>query len=122
MTDRPVYRPAQTVKFKAWVRHAKYDKDDTSTFAGQRFSVRIHNPKNEQIYSKTLTADAYGGMAGEFKLPADAALGVYRISHNRGSVFASLIIAAVFTGVRPFEWKNIKSPSLKSRWKRRPNR
>jgi uncharacterized protein YfaS (alpha-2-macroglobulin family) len=87
MTDRPVYRPAQTVKFKAWVRHAKYDKDDTSAFAGRRFSVRIHNPKNEQIYSKTLTADAYGGMAGEFQLPADAALGVYRISHNRSSVY-----------------------------------
>ena len=87
MTDRPVYRPAQTIKFKAWVRHAKYDKDDTSTFAGQRFSVRIHNPKNEQIYSKPLTADAYGGVAGEFRLPADAALGVYRISHNRSSVY-----------------------------------
>ena len=87
MTDRPVYRPAQTVKFKAWVRHAKYDKDDTSTFAGQSFSVRLHNPKNEQVYSKTLTADAYGGMAGEFQLPADAALGVYRISHNRSSVY-----------------------------------
>ncbi|MGD9225351.1 MAG: MG2 domain-containing protein [Desulfobacterales bacterium] len=87
ITDRPVYRPAQTVKFKAWVRHAKYDKDDTSAFAGQRFSVRIHNPKNEQIYSKTLTADAYGGMEGEFQLPADAALGVYRISHTRSSVY-----------------------------------
>ncbi|MGD2036939.1 MAG: MG2 domain-containing protein, partial [Desulfobacterales bacterium] len=87
MTDRPVYRPAQTVKFKAWVRHAKYDKDDTSSFAGRRFSVRIHNPKNEQIYSQTLTADDYGGIQGEFKLAADAALGVYRISHDHSSVY-----------------------------------
>ncbi len=87
MTDRPVYRPAQTVKFKAWVRHARYDKDDASAFAGQRFNVRIHNPKNEQIYSQSLTADAYGGIAGEFKIPAEAALGVYRISHGRSSVY-----------------------------------
>jgi uncharacterized protein YfaS (alpha-2-macroglobulin family) len=87
MTDRPVYRPAQTVKFKAWVRHAKYDRENTSSFAGRRFSVRIHNPKNEQIYSQTLTADAYGGIEGEFKLVADAALGVYRISHGGGSVY-----------------------------------
>ena len=87
MTDRPVYRPSQTVKFKAWVRAAKYDKDDTSTFAGQGFSVRIHNPKNEQIYSKTLIADPYGGIEGEFQLPADATLGVYRITHNRSSVY-----------------------------------
>ena len=87
MTDRPVYRPAQTVKFKAWVRHAKYDREDTSSFAGRYFSVRIHNPKNEQIFSQTLTADAYGGIEGEFKLAADAALGVYRISHGGGSVY-----------------------------------
>ena len=30
ITDRPVYRPDQTVKFKFWVRHAQYDRDDTS--------------------------------------------------------------------------------------------
>jgi uncharacterized protein YfaS (alpha-2-macroglobulin family) len=87
MTDRPVYRPAQTVKFKAWVRHAKYDRENTSSFAGRRFSVRIHNPRNEQIYSRTLTADAYGGIEGEFKLAADAALGLYRISHDHSGVY-----------------------------------
>jgi uncharacterized protein YfaS (alpha-2-macroglobulin family) len=87
MSDRPVYRPGQTVKFKVWVRQAKYDLDDTSAFAGQRFALRIDNPKNEQIYSQTLTADAYGGIEGEFKLPADAALGIYRISHDRRSVY-----------------------------------
>jgi hypothetical protein len=87
MTDRPVYRPDQKVQFKAWVRHARYDKDDASAFAGQQFSVRIHNPKNEQIYSQRLTADAYGGIVGEFKIPAEAPLGVYRISHGRSSVY-----------------------------------
>ncbi|MGD1985348.1 MAG: MG2 domain-containing protein [Desulfobacterales bacterium] len=87
MTDRPVYRPAQTVKFKAWVRHTRYDKDDTSAFAGQQFNFRIHNPKNEQMYSQRLTADAYGGIEGEFQIPAEAPLGVYRISHNRSSVY-----------------------------------
>ncbi len=87
MTDRPVYRPAQTVKFKAWVRHARYDKEDTSSFAGQHFTVRIHNPKSEQIYSQRLTADAYGGIAGEFNIPPEAPLGVYRISHGRSSAY-----------------------------------
>ncbi|MGD8992444.1 MAG: MG2 domain-containing protein [Desulfobacterales bacterium] len=87
MTDRPVYRPGQVVKFKAWVRHARYDKDDTSAFAGLRFTVRIHNPQNEQIYSQRLTADAYGGITGEFNIPAEAPLGIYRISHGRSSVY-----------------------------------
>ncbi|MGD2096554.1 MAG: MG2 domain-containing protein [Desulfobacterales bacterium] len=87
MTDRPVYRPGQTVKFKAWVRHVRYDKDDTSAFASLQFNVRIHNPKNEQVYSQRLTADAYGGITGEFNIPSEAPLGVYRISHGRSSVY-----------------------------------
>jgi len=87
MTDRPVYRPGQNVQFKAWVRHAKYDKKDVSRYAGQSFTVRIRNPKNEEIYTKTMRTDEYGGLTGEFELPSDAALGVYHISHGSGIVY-----------------------------------
>ena len=38
ITDRPVYRPQQKVKFKFWVRHAQYDQEDTSSFAGRTTS------------------------------------------------------------------------------------
>src|SRR5262249_43569224 len=38
ITDRPVYRPEQTVKFKFWVGQAKYDQGDDSPFAGQDFT------------------------------------------------------------------------------------
>jgi uncharacterized protein YfaS (alpha-2-macroglobulin family) len=87
MTDRPVYRPGQPVKFKAWIRHARYDKHDVSIYAGQSFSVRIRNPKNEEVYTKSLRADAYGGLSGQFELPEDAALGVYYLSHGSGTVY-----------------------------------
>jgi len=82
MTDRPVYRPRQKVRFKLWVRQAKYDQADASVYAGRSFSVRIHNPKNEQIFSRSIQADSHGGLAGEFDIPKDATLGVYRISHD----------------------------------------
>ncbi len=52
ITDRPVYRPMQKVKFKFWVRHAKYDQEDTSSFANQSFTVEIHNPKGEKVLTK----------------------------------------------------------------------
>ncbi len=87
MTDRPVYRPKQNVRFKLWVRQAKYDQADTSNFAGQRFTVTMYNPKNEQVYSQNIQADDYGGLEGEYLIPADAALGVYQISHGAGSVY-----------------------------------
>ena len=44
ITDRPVYRPKQEVHFKAWIRHAQYDKSDDSQFAGQKFKIFINNP------------------------------------------------------------------------------
>jgi uncharacterized protein YfaS (alpha-2-macroglobulin family) len=79
ITDRPVYRPSHQVKYKFWVRHAKYDQEDTSSFANQSFTVEIRNPKGETVLSKGFTADAYGGFDSEFELPADATLGVYQL-------------------------------------------
>lgn len=79
ITDRPVYRPEQKVNFKLWVRHAKYDQADTSSFANQNFTVEIRNPKNEKLLEKTFTADAFGGISGELTLPKSATLGVYQI-------------------------------------------
>jgi alpha-2-macroglobulin len=79
MTDRPVYRPLQTVQFKAWVEHSKYDEPDSSEFGGKSFTVLIHNPRGDKVYEKTLTADEYGGLTGEFALPKDAVLGMYGV-------------------------------------------
>ena len=88
ITDRPVYRPNQPVKFKFWVRHAKYDQEDKSTFAYSGFTVRINNPRGEKVFEKQFKADAYGGFDGEYFLPQDAMLGTYSIhipSYGGGS-------------------------------------
>jgi uncharacterized protein YfaS (alpha-2-macroglobulin family) len=77
ITDRPVYRPTQTMQFKFWVEHAKYDQADSSEFANQPFIVRIHNPKGEKIFEKEYTTDRFGGLAGEFPIAKDAMLGQY---------------------------------------------
>jgi uncharacterized protein YfaS (alpha-2-macroglobulin family) len=78
ISDRPVYRPKQPVKFKFWVRHAKYDQEQESTFAHRKFVVQIVNPKGDKVLEKELEADDYGGMEGEYQLPDDATLGVYQ--------------------------------------------
>ena len=79
ITDRPVYRPKQTVKFKFWVNNAKYDVEGKSAFAGRQFTVRVNNPKGENIFEKVFTADEYSGFDGELTLKDQASLGVYRI-------------------------------------------
>ena len=90
ITDRPVYRPGQSMKFKFWVAQAKYDqpRNQPSPYAGQAFHVVVHNPKSERVFEQQFTADEFGGVSGELALPSDATLGVYTASlTNHGQVF-----------------------------------
>lgn len=84
VTDRPVYRPGQAVKWKAWARTASYDpKTDFNRFAGKRFDVEIHNPRNEKVFGGKVTADDGGSLTGELTLADDATLGPYSIHISR---------------------------------------
>ena len=84
ITDRPVYRPAQKVQFKMWIGDAKYDQPDTNTFANAKgFAVELRNPKGEVVFSKSMDADEFGGLAGDYELPKDAPLGIWHL-HSPG--------------------------------------
>jgi len=79
ITDRPVYRPEQTVKFKFWIQTSKYDQPDKTEFAEQDFSVQINNPQGEKVLEKQFKTDKFGGIEGEFPLPKGAMLGTYQL-------------------------------------------
>ncbi len=76
-TDRPIYRPDQKVKFKFWIRQAAYEGVDDRAFAHKPYLVKINNPNGETVFTLEKTTDAFGGLDGEFSLPADAPLGAY---------------------------------------------
>jgi uncharacterized protein YfaS (alpha-2-macroglobulin family) len=80
ISDRPVYRPEQTVKFKFWVGTAKYDLEDRCEYAGKTLGVEIYNPKGERVYQEEMKADQWGGIEGDLKLPAEATLGMYQVN------------------------------------------
>lgn len=85
MTDRPVYRPGQEVKWKAWIRRANYDAPiDKSEFADEKFNVVINDAKGQKVMDQQFTTDAFGGINGEFKLGADASLGQYAFQIHGG--------------------------------------
>ncbi|MFH1022953.1 MAG: MG2 domain-containing protein [Planctomycetota bacterium] len=79
ITDRPVYRPDQTVKFKIWASQAQYDREGNSPWANTSVYVRINDPKGEKFLEKKLTTDAWGGVEGDVALPKGTTLGVYRV-------------------------------------------
>jgi len=89
ITDRPVYRPGQPVRFKFWVAHARYDQPDASDFAHKTFTVEIHNPKGEKVLTRNFESDAFGGFDGSLELSSDAALGVYQllVTNHGGGTF-----------------------------------
>ena len=80
-TDRPIYRPGETVYYKAVVR------DDDDAFysvpgPGTEVSVTIRDPRGARLLNARAEVDEFGTVAGEFVLPGDAATGSYSVSLN----------------------------------------
>jgi uncharacterized protein YfaS (alpha-2-macroglobulin family) len=79
ITDRPVYRPGQEVKLKAWIRQVAYDLKDESKFADKMVTLRINDPRGQKVMEEKLRADTYGGIEDVFTLGENATLGNYSI-------------------------------------------
>ncbi len=90
-SDRPIYRPGETVYYKAVVR----DDDDASLAVpgpGTEVTIRIRDPRWEDLLDTTSELDEFGALAGEFVLPGNAATGRYAVSvlDGHGRVVASI--------------------------------
>ncbi|MGB2983150.1 MAG: Ig-like domain-containing protein [Candidatus Bipolaricaulia bacterium] len=76
-TDRPIYRPGQSVFFRGVIRDESdvvYTLPDLASI-----DVTIRNPLWEEIYAESLTLDEFGGFSGTIELAEDTALGDYAI-------------------------------------------
>ncbi len=82
ITDRPVYRTEQSVKFKCWVAPVSYVENDAenNSLAGRSYKVIITNPKGEKVLERQFESDKFGGFDGELKLDKDATLGAYSLT------------------------------------------
>jgi uncharacterized protein YfaS (alpha-2-macroglobulin family) len=78
ITDRPVYRPGATVKYRIWVRtrvNGQYEPPKPGDYA----TVDIYDPKNNRLTGAPLGLDGNNCLSGEYTLDEKAALGVYTI-------------------------------------------
>ncbi len=74
-TDRPIYRPGQTVYFKGILRaddDAHYSLPDV-----EQVTVLINDPQGRELYKKQLPLNDMGTLHGELVLDGEAALGSY---------------------------------------------
>ena len=77
-TDRPIYRPGQTVYFKAILRR---DEDAllSPPAEGATVTARMRDARNNIVQTVQLATNPFGTVNGEFHLAEGAMLGSYRI-------------------------------------------
>jgi hypothetical protein len=77
-TERPIYRPGQTVFFKGFIRR---DADAVLSLppAGTPVTVRIRDARNNVVQTLELATNAFGSVHGEFQLAEGAMLGEYAV-------------------------------------------
>ncbi|HEX4489414.1 MAG TPA: MG2 domain-containing protein, partial [Terriglobales bacterium] len=86
-TDRPVYRPGDTVQFKAILR--KQDGGKLLLPSEREVQIKIEDSAQQTILQKTFTLSPFGTLNGSLDLPATAALGYCSISLSKGYVSGS---------------------------------
>lgn len=74
-TDRPVYRPGQTISFRNILRF--YDNGSYQTETNRPIEIKVKNPKGETIYEKVHKTDRFGLAYDKFQLSEEPPLGVY---------------------------------------------
>lgn len=74
-TDRPVYRPGQTVHFKHILR--RYDQGVYQPLANRKINVKITDSRGGTVYEHALVTDEFGSIAGSVELGDEPPLGMY---------------------------------------------
>lgn len=81
--DRSLYRPGQTVYFKAV--HTGGVNGEHSVVAGKPIELVLRDANHREISKQTITTNEYGSIAGEFVLPQGILPGYFTIAAEQGS-------------------------------------
>lgn len=88
MTDRPVYRPGQTVSFKHLLR--RYADGVYANVPNAAVKVSVRDSRGAAVYEKEHVSNENGSIAGDFLLSDDAALGMYSTTIESAGAALSL--------------------------------
>jgi uncharacterized protein YfaS (alpha-2-macroglobulin family) len=85
-TDRPVYRPGDTMHFKVILR--THSGANYQLPPGQEYNVQIADMEGKEVFATTLKTSAMGSVNGEYTIPATATLGDYNVNVRSGDNYA----------------------------------
>ncbi len=74
-TDRAIYRPGQTVRFKGIATWYDRSKNDYHSVADKDFTVVFNDANNKEIAQLKVRSNRFGSFNGSFTAPTDRVLG-----------------------------------------------
>ncbi len=84
-TDRSLYRPGQTIYFKALMMDAGAVTSAISP--NVPVTVRLIDPNNEVVDSVSLRSSSFGSVHGQFRIPVGRMTGPWRLQSSEGQGF-----------------------------------
>ncbi|MEO0794102.1 MAG: MG2 domain-containing protein [Verrucomicrobiota bacterium] len=94
-TDRPAYRPEDTIHWKATAR-TRIDQSTWSNPAGVDVYYRIYGPRGVDVAEGTMTLNDFGSIWGDLTAKPDWALGMYTIEFRKSKTGRSIGAAQLF--------------------------
>jgi len=82
-TDRPAYRPDETVQWKFTAR--RFDGEVPTNPAGAAVQYTISDPRGAKVSEGTSTLNAFGSAWSSLALTSSMPLGMYRVAFRAGS-------------------------------------
>jgi len=82
-TDRPAYRPDETVNWKFTAR--RFDEETPTNPAGAKIQYTIFDPRGTKVADGTANLNAFGSAWGSLPLTAAMPLGDYNIAFHDGN-------------------------------------
>jgi uncharacterized protein YfaS (alpha-2-macroglobulin family) len=90
-TDRSLYRPGQTIRFKGVHAHADTAKNDYRALGGKKLTIRLTDVNGEEVETLDVTTNERGGFSGSFTAPKGRVTGQMTLSEsNHGSAQISM--------------------------------
>ena len=80
VTDRALYRPGQTIRFKGYAYHASARARDFHVLPNRRVFVDLKDVNRKQVAQLALISNDFGTFTGEFTAPRDRLTGCYTIA------------------------------------------
>jgi uncharacterized protein YfaS (alpha-2-macroglobulin family) len=83
-TDRSVYRPQQTIHWKAVAYRGGGEDFSYRTLPGAALTVTLFDGNGEQVAASEVESNAFGSASGSFQIPAGRLLGRWRLATSLG--------------------------------------